>query len=71
MVNDPLKPISPFSLRLTCEEPAQLERDTAGMFLGAHIRSRIFDKTRPLFVSSPSRFFDHHRKSKLVALLGL
>ena len=70
MVNEPLKPTSPFSLRLTCEEPAQLERDMGGMFLGAHVRSRIFDETLPIFVSSPPRFFDHHRESKLVALLG-
>lgn len=33
----------PFSLRLTFEERARLERDAGGMPWGAYIRSRIFD----------------------------
>ncbi|MFQ5482461.1 MAG: hypothetical protein ACE5ER_06845 [Nitrospinaceae bacterium] len=39
--------IPPFSLRLTPEERAQLEKDAAGMSLGAYIRSRLFDQTLP------------------------
>ena len=35
--------IPPFSLRLTFEERAKLERDAAGMALGAYIRSRLLD----------------------------
>jgi Bacterial mobilisation protein (MobC) len=34
---------SPFTLRLTFEERAQLERDAAGLSLGAYVRSRVFD----------------------------
>jgi len=41
------KPQPPFSLRLTPEERAQLEKDAAGMSLGAYIRSRLFDKSLP------------------------
>jgi len=33
----------PFSLRLTFEERAQLEKDAGDMPLGAYIRSRLFD----------------------------
>jgi hypothetical protein len=35
----------PFSLRLTFEERARLERDAAGMSLGAYIRNRLFGET--------------------------
>lgn len=40
---------SPFSLRLSFEERAQLERDAAGLSLSAYVRERIFDgsKTTP------------------------
>lgn len=34
----------PFSLRLTFEERARLERDAGDMPLGAYIRSRLFDQ---------------------------
>jgi hypothetical protein len=37
----------PFSLRLTFEERAALERDAGDMPLGAYIRSRALDETRP------------------------
>ena len=40
------KELSPFTLRLTFEERAQLERDAAGLSLGAYVRSRVFDTTR-------------------------
>jgi len=41
------KPLSPFSLRLTPEERVQIEKDAAGMSLGAYIRSRLFDESLP------------------------
>jgi len=47
MADQPKKQISPFSLRFTFEERAQLEKDAAGMSLGAYIRSRIFDENLP------------------------
>lgn len=37
----------PFSLRLTFEERARLERDAGDMPLGAYIRSRLFDEPAP------------------------
>jgi len=38
----------PFSLRLTFEERARLEREAAGMSLGAYIREKLFrDDARP------------------------
>lgn len=37
----------PFSLRLTFEERAALEKAAAGMPLGAYIRSRLFDGRIP------------------------
>lgn len=47
MVKEPLKPLPPFSLRLTREERAQLEHDATGMSKGAYIRSRVFDESLP------------------------
>jgi hypothetical protein len=38
---------TPFSLRLTFEERARLERDAAGMSLGAYVRWRVFDPDKP------------------------
>lgn len=43
----------PFSLRLTFEERARLEKDAGNMPLGAYIRSRLFDK--PASDRSPRR----------------
>lgn len=37
----------PFSLRLTFEERSRLDRDAAGMSLGAYIRSRLFGNDGP------------------------
>lgn len=61
----------PFSLRLTFEERARLERDAAGMSLGAYIRSRLFGvdvpprRTRGKF---PVK--DQAALAKVLALLG-
>jgi mobilization protein NikA len=41
------KTLPPFSFRLTPKERAQLEKDAAGMPLGAYIRSRLFDGKLP------------------------
>lgn len=71
MVNIPLKPLPPFSLRLTCEERAQLERDAAGMSLGAYIRSRIFDDTLPKRrTRSKYPVKDHEELAKVLGELG-
>lgn len=61
----------PFSLRLSFEERARLERDAAGMALGAYIRERLFDgsepprRTRGKF---PVR--DHEALARVLAELG-
>jgi len=38
---------APFSLRLTFEERAELEKAAAGMSVGEYIRSRLFDGSEP------------------------
>lgn len=71
MVNKPLKPLPPFSLRFTCEERAQLERDAAGMSLGAYIRSRIFDESLPKRrTRSKHPVKDHQELAKVLGELG-
>lgn len=65
------KPTSPFSLRLSAEERARLERDAAGMSLGAYIRWRVFDPASPPPKSRgkfPVR--DHAALSRLLGQLG-
>jgi hypothetical protein len=66
----PKKP-SPFSLRLTFEERAALEQDAADMPLGAYIRSRVFDQSRPPRRTRGKRpVKDHAELAQLVAALG-
>lgn len=59
----------PFSLRLTFEERARLERDAGDMPLGAYIRSRLFDQPatdrRPWQIKRPVK-----DKQALASLLG-
>ena len=61
----------PFSLRLTFTERAKLERDAAGMSLGAYIRSRLLD---PDTVAPRKRgkfpVKDHQALAQLLGLLG-
>ncbi|ARE41345.1 Glycosyltransferase [Rhodovulum sp. P5] len=62
---------SPFCLRLTFEERARLERDAAGMALGAYVRDCLFGedavprKTRGKF---PVK--DHEALGRVLAALG-
>ena len=66
----PKKP-SPFSLRLTFEERAALEQDAADMPLGAYIRSRVFDQSRPPRRTRGKRpVKDHAELAQLIAALG-
>lgn len=62
---------TPFSLRLTFEERAKLERDAAGMALGAYIRSRLLDSD---LVAPRKRgkfpVKDHQALAQLLGLLG-
>ena len=63
--------IAPFSLRLTPEERARLERDAGGMALGAYIRWRLFDPDKPP-PKTRGKFpvKDHTELSQLLGLLG-
>jgi len=72
MVDRPKKQLPPpFSLRLTFEERAQLEKDAVGMSLGAYIRSRIFDKTLPKrHTRGKNPVKDHQELGKLLGELG-
>jgi len=61
----------PFSLRLSTDERVRLERDAAGMSLGAYIRWRVFDPSSPP-PKSRGKFpvKDHQALSKALGLLG-
>lgn len=62
---------APFSLRLTAEDRARLDRDAAGMSLGSYVRWRLFDPDKP-----PPRtrgkfpVKDHQALSRVLAALG-
>ena len=62
----------PFSLRLTFEERARLERDAGDMPLGAYIRSRLLDQPvgdrRPRQAKRPVK--DHQALASLLGELG-
>jgi hypothetical protein len=71
MADQPKKQNPPFSLRFTFEERAQLERDSAGMSLGAYIRSRIFDENLPKRRTRGKHpVKDHKELGKLLGELG-
>jgi hypothetical protein len=62
----------PFSLRLTFEERARLERDAGDMPLGAYIRSKLFDQPetsrRPRHIKRPVK--DRQALASLLGELG-
>ncbi len=65
------KPIPPFSLRLTSEERAQLEKDAVGLSLGAYIRSRLFDESLPpRRTRSKHPVKDHQALAQVLGELG-
>lgn len=61
----------PFSLRLSQEERARLERDAAGMSLGSYIRWRVFDPASPP-PQTRGKFpvKDHQALARLMGQLG-
>jgi hypothetical protein len=62
---------APFSLRLTFEERAQLERDAAGMSLGAYIRGRLFGKdVMPRMTRGKTPVKDHKALGRVLGALG-
>lgn len=71
MTTSKTKKPSPFSLRLTFEERAALEQHAADMPLGAYIRSRVFDESRPPRRTRGKRpVKDHAELGRLLAALG-
>ena len=71
MADKPKKQIAPFSLRLTFEERAQLEKDAAGMSLSAYIRTRLFDSEAPKRRTRGKHpVKDHTELGKLLGELG-
>jgi len=62
---------TPFSLRLTFEERARLERDAAGMALGAYVRGRLFgEDVAPRKVRNKFPVKDHKKLAQGLALIG-
>ena len=61
----------PFSLRLTREERLQLDRQAAGMPVGAYIRERLFGpEAEPRRTRGRFPIKDYQSLAKLLALLG-
>ena len=62
---------APFSLRLSPEERARLEREAAGLSLGAYIRSQLFGADAPP-PKSRGKFpvKDHKALAQAIGLLG-
>lgn len=61
----------PFSLRLTFEERAKLERDAAGLALSEYIRSRLFgNDVSPRRTRGRFPVKDHEALARVLAALG-
>ena len=61
----------PFSLRLTFEERAQLDRAATGMSLGAYIRQQILgDNTTPRKTRGKFPVKDHEALGRVLGQLG-
>jgi hypothetical protein len=62
---------APFSLRLTFEERARLERDAAGMSLGAYVRVRLFgEQVVPRKTRGKTPVKDHEALGRVLGALG-
>ena len=62
---------TPFSLRLTFDERARLERDAAGMALGAYIRGQLLgEDIAPRKVRNKFPVKDHKLLGQLLGQLG-
>ena len=65
------KPLSPYSLRFTPVERAQLDRDAAGMSWASYIRSRLFDDSIPKRQTRNKHpVKDHQELAKVLGELG-
>ncbi len=71
MMNNGISNPPPFSLRLTFEERVKLEQEAGDMSLGAYVRSRLFDESRPASKRrSKKPVKDHAALAQVLALLG-
>lgn len=62
---------APVSVRLSRDERARLQRDAAGMSIGAYIKYRLFDPDKPPpRARSKAPVRDHALLARLLALLG-
>ena len=70
--SSPPSSYAPFSLRLSPEERARLEREAAGLSLGAYIRSRLFGADAASPPKSRGKFpvKDHKALAQAIGLLG-
>jgi hypothetical protein len=67
----PRKYPPPFSLRLTAEERARLEREAAGKTLGAYIRERLLgEDAAPRKCKGNSPIKDHEALGRVLGALG-
>lgn len=62
--------LPPFSLRLTFEERARLERDAGGVPLGAYMRQRLLSEAPPLRRHHPYSVKDKQALLQTLGLLG-
>lgn len=60
----------PFSLRLTSEERARLDRDAAGMSLGGYVRSRLFGEDAAPRRRGKFPVHDHKLLGEVLGRLG-
>ena len=71
--NDQQKPAraAPFSLRLSAEERARLDRDAAGVSLSAYIKDRLFGADAPRRITrGKAPVKDHQVLGRLLGQLG-
>lgn len=62
---------APFSLRLTCEERTWLEQQSAGLPMGAFIKSHLFGAGyKPRRTRGKAPIKDHKQLAELLACLG-
>ena len=70
-MTEPRASTRPFSLRLTPEERARLEREAAGIPLGSYIRAKVLGEPPPVKLRcSGLPIRDRRSLAKLLALLG-
>jgi hypothetical protein len=71
MADDTRRYPPPFSLRLTFEERAALDRQAGDMPVGAYVRSRLFDReATPRRPRGKQPVKDHEALSRVLGILG-